>query len=267
MKDLILAFLSDPAHWQIFSYFVSGFVFSVFITVSGIGAGSLLVPFLIIVYKENALTAIGTAGLFSFGAKIFASILHIYLRNVSYSIFAFFSLGTIPAILLTLSILNLSISYGYEKRISFFSELMITFVLFFAIVTMLSREGRKKHLIEGKKHFAFFGSLLGVVMSLTGVGAGIVMIPLLKKTTKIDLKKIIGTSVLTACLSSLTIGLMYSKSQDINYKAIAFMLCGTIAAFPFNKFFIQKIPNKLLRYLIVSLLILSIIMITAQRHF
>lgn len=267
MQDLLLPLLSNPSNWKLLSYFASGFVFSILITVSGVGAGSLLVPFLIIAYKENALTAIGTAGLFSFGTKIFASTIHLYLRNVSYSIFTFFSLGSVPAILLTLSILNLSISYGYEKQINFFSELMITFVLFFAIVLMISRGKKKKLLIEKKRYFSLWGSIVGIVMSLTGVGAGIMMIPLLKKTTKLDLKKVIGTSILTSCLLSLVIGTMYSRSQNIDFQIITFMLFGTVAAFPFNKFFIRKIPNKLLRYIIITLLLLSIIMITAQRHF
>src|SRR5579862_6534137 len=73
-----------------------GFIVGLCISYSGVGAGSLTTPLIVLFLGYNASTAIGSDLLFSLGTKIVAFLTHVRAKTVNYAALGVLSLGGVP---------------------------------------------------------------------------------------------------------------------------------------------------------------------------
>ena len=74
-----------------------GFVVGLLVGLTGVGAGSLMTPYLISVIGVNPFVAVGTDLLFACITKASAAVRHHRLNNVDYRILGWLAAGSVPA--------------------------------------------------------------------------------------------------------------------------------------------------------------------------
>src|SRR5262245_49123883 len=85
---------------------VSGFLIAVAIGVTGVGAGIITAPVLILFFHIPAAHAVGTALAFGFLVKLLVVPMQLYRKQVDFRILGLMLLGGVPVVLAGSSVLN-----------------------------------------------------------------------------------------------------------------------------------------------------------------
>jgi uncharacterized protein len=167
------------------AFIFAGFVVGLIVGLTGVGGGSLMTPLLIFGFGIKPALAVGTDLLFAAFTKLGGSINLAVSRSIDWKIVGSLSLGSIPASLLTLYLIkNTNVGDAAFQHI-------ITTTLGFALVLTAgatfykAQFGKKREvptLAAGDAALAIkplhpilpvaFGALVGVLITITSVGAG-----------------------------------------------------------------------------------------------
>lgn len=250
----------------VFGGFLSGFL--------GVGGGIIFIPIISFFLKSwgiadeefvryllaNSFATIFFAGLISTYKQY--RIKQFYPKQIGITA----SLAMVSSALVTYSIANAA---WYKKQ--YFSVLFIA-LLVFTVVRFLFRSPKSATPVEEvpKKKFLITGLLTGVVTALSGLGGGVVMIPLFNQYIKIDMKasSAISIGVIPLILIPVLVTYMLSTpdymamEQQIGYvlPGLFFpMVAGLLFAAPIGVATAQKTTDKVLKIIFASLIIIVII--------
>jgi uncharacterized protein len=87
-------------------YPLSGFVVGALVGLTGMGGGSLMTPFLILLFGVHPLTAVGTDLLFAATTKTAGTAIHSKNGNVDWRVAGLLAAGSVPATVLTIWVLS-----------------------------------------------------------------------------------------------------------------------------------------------------------------
>ena len=90
-----------------FDLALAGIIIGTLVGLTGIGGGSLLTPALIIIFKFNPLTAVGTDLVFNAATKLFGSVQHSRQGTIDYRLAFTLAVGSIPASLAGIGLITL----------------------------------------------------------------------------------------------------------------------------------------------------------------
>jgi uncharacterized protein len=157
---------------------LAGFVVGMLVGLTGVGGRALMTPLLILVFGTPATTAVGTDLLYASATKAAGSIAHNLNGNVDWGIVGRLAAGSIPASLLIVFLMH-AVEIGKDS-----SPPLITVTLGIALtlsaIAMLARPliRRFSHAHAGEQRpwtgamTIAAGVVLGVLVTLTSVGAG-----------------------------------------------------------------------------------------------
>ena len=233
---------------------VLGAFFGLCLGLTGVGGGVLLIPMLQVVCDMNTVLAVGTASVISSLVKVNASVCHIRAKNVSWRSVWYLFIGAVP---MTLMITQIVVYYNrhpiYQSLTNSLISTLIILVMMGSliavirkylhqmIVTEASQSVTTKHEYKCNKQAVFSGMFCGSILGSTGVGGGVLLLPILNSILKIDIKKAIGSSVVLALFLSAITALGYAKGGQIDMY--------TAALFTIGSFFGVPIASKLIKYL------------------
>src|ERR1700760_3569513 len=107
----------------------------------------------------------------------------------------------------------------------------------------------------------FLGALLaGLLGSLTGLGGGVVIIPLLTLVFKVDIHYAIGTSLISVIATSSGAAAAYVKEGITNIRLGMFLELATTAGAIAGAFLAAYLPTSVIAVLFGMILILSALM-------
>ncbi len=179
------------------------------ISYSGVGAGSLTTPLIVLFLGYNASTAIGSDLLFSLGTKIVAFLTHIRAQTVNYAALLFLSIGGVPG-----AILGVLITGWLHAH---FPLPLVNHALKIALgVALLDRRGRGGvYALDPGRHQAVrlstfracplvaIGFIVGTLVSITSIGSGSLTLPLLLLVlSQAQLRTLVGTDVAFAVVAA-----------------------------------------------------------------
>src|SRR6202049_311005 len=158
---------------------VSGFVVGMLVGLTGVGGGSLMTPILVLLFGVHATTAVGTDLLYAAITKTGGTLTHGLKGTVDWRVTGRLAAGSIPATILTLFALHILGIKGNASPPLITTALGIALVM--TAVCVLSH--RWLRLPHAARHVGaapwwtatlttFAGLLLGVVVTLSSVGAG-----------------------------------------------------------------------------------------------
>src|ERR1035441_5121378 len=85
---------------------LAGFLIALAIGVTGVGAGSITAPILILFFHQSASDALTTALVFGTVVKLIATPIYLARGHVSYKILGWLALGGLPAVIFGSLLLN-----------------------------------------------------------------------------------------------------------------------------------------------------------------
>jgi uncharacterized membrane protein YfcA len=242
-----------------FAQALSGFVVGTLVGVTGVGGGSLMTPILVLLFGIHPATAVGTDLLHAAITKAGGTLVHARNRNVDWRVVSRLAAGSVPAAAVTLWTLH-----HVANRASSSKIITTTLgVMLLLTAAMLFFRNRLRRLTSdegvGPAHHPAFtvltGAALGIVVSLSSVGAGALGISaLLILYPRLPIPRIVGTDLAHAVPLALVAGFGYWLFGDVDWTLLGSLLVGSLPGVYLGSRLSTRLPEFLQRsFLAVTL--------------
>jgi uncharacterized membrane protein YfcA len=245
-----------------FGYIFSGFVVGLLVGLTGVGGGSLMTPMLVLLFHIKPAVAVGTDLLYASVTKTAGIFAHGKLGNIDWRIVKLLAVGSIPASILTTF---------YLKGLDIASDDAVATIKFWLGVALLLTSVSvlfRNHLIQFSKTHGWIkdswtapltiilGLVLGVLVTLTSVGAGALGVTALFIIyPRASINKIVGTDIAHAVPLTLAAGLGHASLGTVDYKLLGILLIGSIPGIWIGSHLSSKIAEHWVRYTLALILI------------
>jgi uncharacterized membrane protein YfcA len=208
---------------------------------TGVGSGSVLTPLLILAAGFSPAKAVGTSLAFAFATKIVASASFYRRGLVDFPILRKLLPGA-GAGLLTGFFLLEGLGLRSPQTVNVFLQRAIGVALLavFALMAVQFFPGTagqafsERRLRFTQKHELSLTLAVGFVVSLgvtlTSIGAGAALVPMLYLLYRLDPGRLVGTSILFGTLLSAAAGLLHASGGNVDLLAVAMLLLGSLPA-------------------------------------
>jgi len=219
-------------------YVLSGVLVGGLVGFTGVGGGSLMTPLLILVFGIQPSTAVGTDLLYASLTKTAGTAVHGFSGNVDWRVVGRLALGSIPMTALT--VLGLYLLGADSKPAQLIISKVLAFALLLASISLFARKPLMQlyanRLLEMPQATVtrltvLTGAVLGVLVTLSSVGAGAIGVTaLVLLYPKMEPRRIVGSDVAHAVPLTLIAGLGHSILGTVNYTMLESLLVGSIPA-------------------------------------
>jgi hypothetical protein len=231
---------------------------------TGVGGGSLMTPLLILLFGIHPSTAVGTDLLYAAATKTGGSIVHNMARSIHWPAVIRLASGSIPASVLTLLVLwKLDLNSGSARSLV---NVVLAFALMLTATSLIFRQtildvfrARIERLDERTiaRATVVVGVVLGVLVSISSVGAGAVGVTaLLLLYPRLPMARIVGSDIVHAVPLTLVAGIGHWAMGSIDWQLMAVLLTGSLPGIIIGSYFATRVPETALRLLLATTLVL-----------
>ena len=245
-------------------YSLAGLGVGLLVGMTGVGGGSLMTPVLVLLFGFHPATAVGTDLLFASVTKSVGTGVHGFSGTVNWRVTGLLALGSIPATIMTVLLVS---------RIGVASPAMaqiISLVLGIAlVVTALAVILRNRIQALALKHFGEIaprrqaaltvvtGILLGVLVSLSSVGAGALGLTVLVFLyPKQPIALLVGSDIAHAVPLTLIAGIGHWWLGSTDWALLGALLIGSLPGIVIGSLVATRIPDAALRPVLAAVLLL-----------
>lgn len=245
-------------------YIAAGAGVGLAVGLTGVGGGSLMTP-LLLVFGFPPQTAIGTDLLYASITKAGGAAMHAKRGNVDWRAAGLMAAGSLPAAIITTLFLFLLGTHagGYQSLLTISLGIMLitTATLLFFKRRIQRQASSGNHFLvrwlQEKRDLVTFlvGLLLGVLVTLSSVGAGVfgtAMLLILYPTFAST--RIVGTELTHAVPLTLIAGLGHLWLGDVNLELLAALLVGSLPAIYIGTQLGSRLPDRVLHSLLAIVL-------------
>jgi len=243
-------------------YSLSGLAIGALVGFTGVGGGSLMTPVLVLLFGIHPATAVGTDLLYAGLTKISGTAVHGLNGAVDWRITRRLAAGSAPAAALTL------IGLAHLGHDSGAASGVITTTLGFALivtaVTLIFRAwllakvaGSLETLDDGQIRLltVLLGAVLGVLVSISSVGAGAIGVTvLLMLYPKLPTVRIVGSDIAHAVPLTLIAGAGHWFIGTIDWPLLFSLLIGSIPGIAIGSQLASRVPERVLRPILAGTL-------------
>lgn len=243
-------------------YSLSGFVIGVLVGLTGVGGGSLMTPLLVLAFGVHPTTAVGTDLLYAAATKTVGTAVHGASRTVDWRIVGRLAAGSVPATALTLLALAhfskpLGAAHGVITSILGAALILTAVAILFRqrIVDFFAARAGAPDPRRARALTILLGAVLGVLVSLSSVGAGAIgMTVLLVLYPRTPVGTLVGSDIAHAVPLTLLGGLGHWMMGSVDWHLLVSLLSGSIPGIVIGSLFSARAPDKLLRPILASTL-------------
>lgn len=244
-----------------------GFIVGFLVGMTGVGAGSLMTPFLITQVGISPALAVGTDLLFAGLTKASAAARHHTFGNVNWPIVRWLAAGSVPGALFMLAVLRI-IDPDTEAIARLIKQALAAALMLSAVAIVLypflTRNGRDPLAEEQAdvppRRFPtmLLGLGLGMVVTLTSVGAGAIGVVVLTALyPALRTRRLVGTDIVHAIPLTLVSGLGHASMGNANLTLLGLLLIGSLPGIALGSRLTGKLPDWLLRIALSAVLLLA----------
>lgn len=244
---------------------LAGLIVGLMVGVTGVGGGSLMTPILVLLFGVAPQTAVGTDLLFASVTKLFGTAVHQRHGSVDWQVVRRLAWGSLPAAALTLAWMKLSHTSPVKDSVIID---MVAVMLLVTATGMLLKErlhGLGRHLrLSQAQQFKLAqpamtvaaGVLLGVLVTLTSIGAGALGTVMLVYLYPLRLNsgKLVGTDLAHAIPLALIAGLGHLGLGNVNGSLLLNLLLGSVPGVVLGALVSARAPGLLVRYAMATTL-------------
>jgi uncharacterized membrane protein YfcA len=243
-------------------YSASGFAVGLLVGFTGVGGGSLMTPLLVLLFGIHPATAVGTDLLYAGLTKTCGSLVHGINDAIDWRVVRRLASGSVPAAALALWTLS---HFGVDaKGTNAAITTTLGFALILTAVTLLFR----RRLLTGASAFLdrrsdkeiglltiALGAALGVLVSMSSVGAGAIGVTaLLMLYPKMPTVRIVGSDIAHAVPLTLIAGAGHWWLGSVDWLLLISLLTGSIPGIAIGSHFASRVPERVLRPLMAGML-------------
>ncbi len=243
-------------------YSLSGLAVGFLVGLTGVGGGSLMTPILVLIFGIHPATAVGTDLLFASMTKSVGSMVHGFNETVDWQITRRLATGSVPATAATLVALNY---LGPADGGSLISTVLgialiltaVTLIFRKAIVAFAARHAGELDPRRTRILTIATGALLGIVVSLSSVGAGAIGVTaLILLYPRLPTTRIVGSDIAHAVPLTLVAGLGHWLLGSVDWLLLNALLLGSLPGIVIGSLVAARIPDTVLRPILAATLVL-----------
>ena len=243
-------------------YVALGFGVGLLVGLTGVGGGSLMTPLLILLFGIHPSTAVGTDLLYAAATKTGGSLVHGLSRSIHWRAVARLACGSIPASILTLLVIRqLGLDTASQRSLV---NLVLCFALLLTATSLIFRkalmERYRKRLEQVNERTTAIatvvtGIVLGVLVSISSVGAGAVGVTvLLLLYPRLPMATIVGSDIAHAVPLTLVAGIGHWALGDVDWALMGVLLLGSLPGIIVGSLSATRVPETVLRLTLASVL-------------
>lgn len=244
-------------------YSLSGLVIGAIVGMTGVGGGALMTPLLILFFGIHPATAVGTDLLYAATTKTAGTLVHGSNRMVDWGIVARLATGSVPAAALTLYVMAengvKSDATGHLVSLVLGVMLVLTALSLFLrphIARLVTRVGTPGPLRQTVLT-VLFGAAIGVLVSISSVGAGAVGVTVLMLLyPRLSMLRVVGSDIAHAVPLALVAGLGHWAIGDIDWHMLLSLLVGSVPGIVVASLFAPRVSERILRLALGAVLTL-----------
>ena len=245
-----------------FAQTLSGFVVGILVGLTGVGGGSFMTPLLVLFFGIHPATAVGTDLLHAAITKSGGTYVHAKKNRVDWRITALLAAGSLPSAIITLLSLHaFTGGLGSSKIITTTLGLALIFTGFALLLrTRMKRLSETYGHTAVPRHAGFTvatGAVLGILVSLSSVGAGALGITaLIFLYPRLAAQRIVASDLAHAVPLTLIAGVGHWLYGDVDWQLLLSLLVGSLPGIYIGSHLVGHIPEKILRVLLIVMLLL-----------
>ena len=236
-------------------YSLAGFVGGMLVGMTGVGGGSLMTPLLILLFGIHPATAVGTDLIYAAATKTGGSLVHGFARSIDWRVVQRLASGSIPATVITLAVLselnlNGDAAGGLITFVLCIALFATALVLVFGdpIVAVYRARVSAHDPRRTAISTALVGATLGVLVSISSVGAGAIgVVFLVLLYPHLPMAKIVGSDIAHAVPLTLIAGIGHWMVGSVDWHIVGSLLAGSLPGIFLGSYFAVRIPERALR--------------------
>jgi len=217
------------------------------IGLTGVGAGSVLTPFLVTVLRLHPASAVGSTLLFTLVTRGVGSVQHLRQGTADLRTVGWLALASIPSALSSLAALShLPVGGTGTDRLR---ERLIAAALFLAagVLTWRFIGGRPGRRPRGRWPLLALGALLGTTVAVTSVGTGSVALAGLALLTPLGAAALVGTDTVHGAILAAVTAPVYLAQGSVDLPLTANLLAGSIPGVFAGSRLAARVPERVTR--------------------
>ncbi len=241
-----------------------GFAVGFLVGLTGVGAGSLMTPFLISGIGISPVLAVGTDLLFASITKASAAWRHHSLGNVDWAIVRWMSLGSLPGALAMLAWIYFATPDTHFLAMiirQLLAGALVVSAIGVAIYPLLKRyamQAPDAHAptVVRRGPTLILGLTLGVLVALTSVGAGAIgVVALTVLYHSLSARRLIGTDIVHAIPLTFIAGISHFGMGNVDLEILGLLLIGSVPGIALGSRVTAHVPDWFLRVVLACVLI------------
>ena len=233
---------------------------------TGVGAGALMTPILIGGFGVSAAVAIATDLLFATVTKIIGVVIHGRAGRVDWKVSRSLWAGSIPGVLLGSALLVGLVVTGAGEWLTWLILVVVGVTSFTLLRRALVSRSRAAHPHTPAPPWLapVGGAGIGLGVSLTSVGAGVLGMALLVRLSPRDTapQRLVATDLLHAIPIALIAGVSYAYSGLVDWRLLVTLLVGALPGVIAGSILSKFVPSRALNLTLgVVLLALALFLV------
>ena len=244
----------------------AGLLVGAIVGLTGVGGGALMTPILVMLFGVAPTTAVGTDLLYASVTKTAGTAVHQSHGTVDWQVVRRLACGSLPAAALTLAWMHFGSEGPVKSGLVIFSlgiALLVTAlgILFKEQIHAIGTRSRLEHVERFKAWQPALtvacGVMLGVLVTLTSVGAGALGTAMLVYLYPLRLKasRLVGTDLAHAIPLTLIAGLGHLTLGNVDLGLMLNLLAGSIPGVILGSLASARAPVKIVRTAIAFVLL------------
>jgi uncharacterized membrane protein YfcA len=242
---------------------LSGLFVGLLVGLTGVGGGSLMTPILVLLFNVHPATAVGTDLLYAAVTKATGTLVHGLKGSIDWRVTGRLALGSVPAAAVTLWVLH---AYGmHSSAAARLIQLVLGCALLLTSLALIFRPQLAE--LAARNPLApspsrtlvstvLTGAVLGVLVSMTSVGAGAIGVTvLLLLYPTLATTRIIGSDIAHAVPLTLIAGMGHWLLGSVDWSILLSLLIGSLPGIVIGSHLSTRAPERLLRRLLAATLI------------
>jgi hypothetical protein len=225
---------------------VLGFIIAVAITLTGVGAGSLTTPLLILVLGLPAKECVGTALIFGAVVKSIAAPVYWARGKVSLRALAYLVGGGLPGVLIGALLLH-------GVRLNWMLVIVGFTIMLVALVNLVRFKTQVRN--DRPKWLSLVALPIGAEVGFSSAGSGALGALALMGLTKLDAAEVVGTDLCFGLVLSLVGGGIHAALGTLNLPVLLKLSIGGVAGAIVGSMLASRMPSRQLRFALSIVLV------------
>ena len=235
----------------------TSFPTGILIGLTGIGGAAFMTPFLILVIGLRPDLAVGTDLAYVVVTKAVGSWFHWKRGHVDVRLACQLASASLPAAALgTLLMTCIHYSANGDERLKGVIGVVLAVVA--AVSALLpSKIPADITRMQSNIGTAVYAGVAGLLVGLTSVGSGSLVLPFLLMVNRLPVVRAVGTDIFHAMVLVAWTAVLHASTKSVQWEMVPWLLLGSLPGVVIGSRLAPRLPERLLRLVVVAMLLLS----------